>query len=304
MNQLPFDDRPGSIWMDGALVAWRDANLHAMSHSLHFASSVFEGIRVYGGVPFRLTAHIERFFISAKLLDYELPFSQEVLEDACRQVVKQQKIKDGYIRPVAWRGAEFMAPSAIGASIHVAIAAWPWPIYYSADAAKKGIRLKFAEWRRPAPDMAPTQAKASGLYQICTLAKNDADRSGYDDALMLDYRGYIAETTSSNIFFVIQGKLFTPKADCFLNGITRQIVIALAKDNDIEVVESHIEPTSIQNAEEAFITGTAAELTPVSEIDDVIFKRRIITNQLRNAFNDTIDKECHSSRIAYETNFT
>jgi branched-chain amino acid aminotransferase len=287
----PFDDRPGKIWFNGALVPWPEATLHALSHGLHFASAVFEGIRVYGGVPFRLEQHTTRLLRSAQLVDFEIPFTEYQINDACRELVRVQNIDDGYIRPVSWRGSEFMAPAAIGALINTAIATWEWPIYYSPEARMEGIRLKIAEWRRPAPNMAPTQAKASGLYQICTLAKNDAERCGYDDALMYDYRGFIAETTSSNVFFVIDGELQTPIADCFLDGITRQAVIEIAERLNIKVVETHLKPEDLTRADEAFITGTAAEITPVREIGEYTFTPSSMTEVLMEAF----DAEVRSS---------
>lgn len=284
MTLPPFDDRPGVIWFNGELVPWKKATLHAFSHGLHFASAVFEGVRVYNGHPFRLEQHTTRLLRSAQLVDFEIPYTEDQINSACHELVRIQKIDDGYIRPVAWRGPEFMAPAAIGASINLAIATWEWPIYYSPEARMKGIRLKIADWRRPSPEMAPTQAKASGLYQICTLAKNDADRCGYDDALMYDYREFIAETTSSNIFFVIDGELQTPIADCFLDGVTRQTVIEIAERLNMKVVEAHLKPEDMARATEAFITGTAAEITPIREIGEHTFAPTRITETLMEAF--------------------
>lgn len=284
MPLLPFDDRPGNIWYNGALVPWANVRLHAFSHSLHFSSSVFEGIRVYNSDPFKLNEHTKRLFRSAQILDFEIPFTEATINEACHTVIREQSIVDGYIRPIAWRGPENMAPGAMNASIHLAIAAWDWPVYYSNDAKTKGIRLKIADWKRPAPDTAPVHAKASGLYQICTLAKHDAERAGYEDALMLDYRGFIAETTSSNIFFVIDDVIFTPIADCFLDGITRQTIIDLATNNGMKVVESHMQPEQMEHASEAFITGTAAEVTAIREIANFKFKPGKITQTLQNLF--------------------
>ena len=301
MTLPSFDERPGKIWFNNAMVPWGEANLHAFSHGLHFASAVFEGVRVYSGNSFKLEQHTERLFCSARLLDFEIPFTEDQINNACREVVRVQEIGNGYIRPVAWRGPEFMAPGAIGASINVAIAAWTWPIYYSPEARKTGIRLKIADWRRPGPDMAPTQAKASGLYQICTLAKNEADRSGYDYALMLDYRGLVAETTSSNIFFVINGELHTPIPDCFLDGITRQTVIEIAKRQNLKVVETHLTLSDVACASEVFITGTAAEVTPVREIGEDTFTPARVTGMLMNAFDAEVRSATGNGTPAEET---
>jgi branched-chain amino acid aminotransferase len=263
---IPFDDRDGFIWFDGRLAPWRDAKLHVLNHGLHYASCVFEGERVYNGKVFRLEEHNERLLKSARVLGFEVPASIGDLATATAEVISSNKIVDGYVRPIAWRGAEQMGVSAQASKIHLAIAAWDWPAYFSPEARAKGIRMKWAKWARPAPNTAPTQAKAAGLYMICTLSKHDAEAAGCDDALMVDWRGQIAEGTGANIFLVINGELHTPIPDCFLNGITRQTVIALAKNRGIRIVERAIMPEELGQADEVFLTGSAAEVTPVGEI--------------------------------------
>ncbi|CAO3377869.1 branched-chain amino acid aminotransferase [Azospirillum argentinense] len=268
MSILPFDDRDGVIWYDGALVPWRDANLHVLSHGLHYASCVFEGERVYNGRVFKLTEHSERLAASARILGFELPWSVAEIDAATNETVKAMGFTDAYVRPVAWRGSEMMGVAAQDSRIHVAIAVWQWPSYFSPEAKMAGIKLTWSRWRRPAPDMAPTASKAAGLYMICTLSKHEAEAEGYQDALMLDYRGYLAEATGANLFLVMDGKIHTPKPDCFLDGITRRTVIDLAKARGIEVVERHIQPDELANTQEVFLTGTAAEVTPVGQIGD------------------------------------
>lgn len=268
MSILPFDDRDGVIWYDGALVPWRDANLHVLSHGLHYASCVFEGERVYNGTVFKLTEHSERLAASARILGFELPYSVAEIDAATNETVKAMGFTDAYVRPVAWRGSEMMGVAAQASRIHVAIAVWQWPSYFSPEAKMAGIKLTWSRWRRPAPDMAPTASKAAGLYMICTLSKHEAEAEGYQDALMLDYRGYLAEATGANLFLVMDGKIHTPKPDCFLDGITRRTVIDLAKARGIEVVERHIQPDELANTQEVFLTGTAAEVTPVGQIGD------------------------------------
>jgi branched-chain amino acid aminotransferase len=266
MSMIPFDDRDGFIWYDDRLVPWRDAKLHVLNHGLHYASCVFEGERVYSGKVFRLEEHNERLLNSARVLGFEVPASMGDLATATAEVISSNKIVDGYVRPIAWRGAEQMGVSAQASKIHLAIAAWDWPAYFPPEARAKGIRMKWAKWARPAPNTAPTQAKAAGLYMICTLSKHDAEAAGCDDALMLDWREQIAEGTGANIFLVINGELHTPTPDCFLNGITRQTVIGLAKKRGIKVVERAIMPEELAKADEVFLTGSAAEVTPVGEI--------------------------------------
>ncbi|HUC09371.1 MAG TPA: branched-chain amino acid aminotransferase [Stellaceae bacterium] len=266
MSVIPFDNRDGFIWYDGRLVPWRDAQLHVLSHGLHYASCVFEGERVYNGAVFRLDDHNERLRNSAKILGFEIPASMDDLALATRQVITSNNIVEGYVRPIAWRGAEQMGVSAQATKIHLAIAAWDWPAYFSPEARARGIRMKWAPWARPAPHTAPTQAKAAGLYMICTMSKHDAEAAGCDDALMLDWRGQLAEGTGANLFLVINGELHTPTPDCFLNGLTRQTVISLARKRGIKVVERAIMPEELAKAEEVFLTGSAAEVTPVGEV--------------------------------------
>ena len=266
MTLIPFDDRDGFIWYDGRLVPWRQARLHVLNHGLHYASSVFEGERVYGGKVFRLDEHNQRLIDSARILGFEIPASLDDLRSATLELVKANKIVDGYVRPIAWRGAEQMGVSAQASRIHLAMACWEWPAYFSPEARQKGIRMLWSDWARPAPNTAPTAAKASGLYVICTLAKHAAEAAGCDDALMLDWRGQLAEGTGANIFLVLDGELHTPTPDCFLNGITRQTVMGLAKARGIEVIERAIMPEELGRADEVFVTGTAAEVTPVGEI--------------------------------------
>lgn len=281
MIKAPYDDRDGFIWVDGALVPWRDAKLHVLTHGLHYASSVFEGLRAYGGNVFKLTEHSERLANSARVMGFELPVDIDELGRACMEVLRANSIVDGYIRPVAWRGSEMMAVSAQNARIHLAIAAWTWPSYFSPEARLRGIRLKTAQWRRPPPDTAPVHAKAAGLYMICTLSKHAVEGEGYDDALMLDWRGRIAEATGANIFLAMDdGRLHTPTPDCFLDGITRRTVIGLAGERGIEVVERAIQPEELARAREVFLTGTAAEITPVREIDQYRFQPGEVTRAL------------------------
>ncbi|MCW2243756.1 branched-chain amino acid aminotransferase [Azospirillum canadense] len=271
MSILPFDDRDGVIWYDGALVPWREANLHVLTHGLHYASCVFEGERVYNGKVFKLTEHSERLAASARILGFDLPYSVAEIDAATNETVKAMGFTDAYVRPVAWRGSEMMGVAAQDSRIHVAIAVWQWPSYFSPEAKMAGIKLMWAPWRRPAPDTAPTASKAAGLYMICTLSKHEAEAKGYQDALMLDYRGYLAEATGANLFLVMDGKIHTPKPDCFLDGITRRTVIDLAKKRGIEVIERHIQPDELANTQEVFLTGTAAEVTPVGQIGEHTF---------------------------------
>lgn len=293
MQIVPFDDRDGTIWYDGKMVDWRDAKVHVLNHSLHYGGCAFEGLRVYGGNIFKLREHTERLFKSAELLGYTIPYTVEQIEKATKEVVKAQKIVDGYIRPFCWRGSEKMAISAQNNTVHVAIAAWTWPAYY-ADRTQ-GIRLTFSDWQRPAPDTAPTASKASGLYMICTLSKHKAEAAGFQEALMLDYRGYVAEATSANFFMVVNGELHTPIADCFLNGITRLTVIDLAKKRGIKVVERHFGPEELGKAQEAFLTGTAAEITPIREISgkhgDFKFVVGDVTKQLMDDYTNLVNQK-------------
>jgi branched-chain amino acid aminotransferase len=290
MSILPFDDRDGVIWLDGRLVPWREAKIHVLTHALHYASCVFEGERIYDGKVFKLREHSQRLIDSGRMLGFELPLSLEQLMDATKETVKATGIPNGYVRPVAWRGPEQMGVAAQATKIHVAIAVWEWPSYFSPEARAKGIRMKWAKWARPAPNTAPTAAKAAGLYMICTLAKHDAEAEGYDDALMLDWRGQLAESTGANLFLAIDGELHTPTPDCFLDGITRKTVIQLARDNQIKVVERAIWPDELAKAQEVFLTGTAAEITPVGEIGDYRFTPGPVTNRLIAAFDKLVGR--------------
>ena len=285
MTIIPFDDRDGQIWFDGKLVPWREAKLHVLTHGLHYASAVFEGVRVYNGKIFKNTEHNQRLIKSAELLGFKIPYTLEQLNKACEEVVAAQKITNGYIRPIAYRGSEMIAVSAQHCTIHVCIATWEWPSYFSPEARAKGLRLCWADWKRPDPATAPTSAKAAGLYMICTLSKHAAETKGYNDAMMLDYRGYIAEATGANVFFIIDGKIHTPKPDCFLNGITRQTVISLAKARGLEVIERHIKPEELFQANEAFLTGTAAEITRIAEVEDYKFPENKIIQLLQADFD-------------------
>ncbi len=289
-DTVPFDDRDGFIWLNGRMVAWREAKLHVLTHALHYASAVFEGERVYGGKIFKLTEHTERLAKSATMLGFELPFTVAEIDEACRKTCQVNNIVDGYVRPIAWRGSEMMGVSAQASRINVAIASWPWPSYFSPEARTKGIRLKFADWRRPDPKTAPVHAKATGLYMICTLSKHAAENAGYHDAMMLDWRGQIAESTGANIFLAMDGKLHTPMPDCFLDGITRRTVIDLAKKKGIEVVERAIWPEELAKADEVFLTGTAAEVTPVGEIGPYNFQPGTMTRTLMEDYERLVGK--------------
>ncbi|MFA9473203.1 MAG: branched-chain amino acid aminotransferase [Filomicrobium sp.] len=277
---VPFDDRDGWIWYDGKLVAWREAKLHFLTHALHYGSGVFEGERCYGGEIFKLEEHTDRLIEGAGIIDFVIPYSAEQINDASREVVRANGLSDGYVRPMAWRGSDQMGVSAQNNKIHLAIAAWDWGSYFPMEERLKGLRLRFAEYRRPDPATAPCKAKAAGLYMICSIEKHRAERAGYADALMLDYRGRVAECTGANVFFIKDGVLHTPIADCFLDGITRRTVIALAKARGYEVVERIIMPDELGDFSECFITGTAAEVTPVSEIGDYRFTPGAISETL------------------------
>jgi len=289
MSILPFDDRDGFIWFDGKLVPWREAKVHVLTHALHYASCVFEGQRAYGGKVFKLAEHTERLFESARILDFEIPYSQDEINKAAQEVLKANNLVDAYLRPVAWRGPEQMGVAAQATKVHVAVATWAWPAYFSPEAKLKGLRLDISQWKRPAPDCAPTRSKAAGLYMICTLSKHAAERKGYDDALLLDYRGQVAEETGANIFFVKDGAIRTPKPDCFLDGITRRTVIDLARKRGFEVIERAIMPEEMEGFEQAFLTGTAAEVTPLSEIGPYRFEVGAIAQTLMKDYDDLVN---------------
>jgi branched-chain amino acid aminotransferase len=286
---VPFDQLPGVIWYDGKLVPSPDAKLHVLSHGLHYASCVFEGERAYGGEIFKCTQHSERLKRSAQILDFDIPYSVAEIDAAKRLVLERNGQKDAYLRPVAWRGSEMMGVAAQHNAIHLAIATWEWPSYFDPAQRLQGIKLDLAEYRRPDPATAPALAKAAGLYMICTISKHRAERKGYADAMMLDWQGRVAECTGANIFFVKDGKLHTPTADCFLSGITRQTVIELAKRRGIEVIERRIMPEELTAFPECFITGSAAEVTPVSEIAQWRFTPAAITQQLMDDYTAEVN---------------
>lgn len=289
MSIIPFDDRDGVIWLNGDMVPWRDARTHSLSHGLHYASLVFEGERSYGGTIFKSREHTERLRNSCHLLDFDIPYSDDELEEIKKQVLAANDIVDGYVRAFCWRGSEMMAISAQQTTTHVAVAAWQWPSYFDPEVKMKGITLDIADWKRPSAESAPVHAKAAGLYMICTLSKHAAEKKGFTDALMLDYRGYVAEATGANVFFLMDdGKIHTPIPDCFLNGITRQTVIELAQKEGLEVVERHIMPEDMAHARECFLTGTAAEVTPVSQIGAYQFTPGNVTRSLVQAYEDLV----------------
>ncbi len=285
MSLLSFDDRDGHIWFNGELVDWRDARIHVLSHGLHYASAVFEGERVYDRQIFKLTEHTERLVKSGRILGFDIPWSVAEIDAACDRVVEEAGIVDGYVRPIAWRGSEMMGVSAQKTKINLAIAAWEWPAYFTPEARMEGITMTVSEWRRPAPNTAPTDSKAAGLYMICTLSKHAAEAKGFSDALMLDYRGQIAEATGANIFLVIDGRIHTPTPDCFLDGITRRTVMGLARAHGYELIERAIRPEELADATEVFITGTAVEVTPVRQIDAYDFTPGEITRTLMEAYD-------------------
>jgi branched-chain amino acid aminotransferase len=275
MSQLiPFHDRDGHIWLNGEVVPWREANVHVLTHGLHYGSCVFEGERCYNGRVFKSTEHSQRLIDSGRILGFEVPYSAAELDAAKAALIAKMGYKDCYVRPVAWRGSEQMGVSAQQTRINVAVAVWEWGAYYS------DLRLTRAPYDRPAPNTAPVHAKAAGLYMICTISKHAAETKGFGDALMLDYRGYVAETTGANIFLVQNGEIHTPRPDCFLNGITRRTVIDLARKRGLNVVERHIQPEELRDVQEIFVTGTAAEVTPVRAIDDLHYQLGPVTRQL------------------------
>ncbi len=293
MDIIPFDQRDGYIWYNGEFVNWKDAKVHVLNHGLHYASCVFEGERIYGGKIFKCTDHSSRLHSSAEMLGFAVPYSVDQLDSAKKETAKKQNIVDGYMRCFAWRGSEKMAISAQGNKIHTAIACWPWPPYYSDEARKAGLKLSFARYKRPSPESAPTASKAAGLYMICTISKHEAENAGYNDALMMDYRGYLAEATGANLFLVMKnGELHTPTPDCFLNGLTRQTVIDLAREMGITVVERHIKPEELANAQDAFLTGSAAELTRIGSVADKYFypEASKMTLDLMQAYHDLVRK--------------
>jgi len=291
MSLVPFDDRDGWIWLDGEFVPWREAKVHVLTHGLHYASAVFEGERMYGGEVFKLTEHSARLRKSGELLDFEVPFSTAELDQATIDTCAKNGLDDCYIRPIAWRGSEQLGVSAQATKIHTAIAVWEWPSYFKPEEKAKGIRITHAKYKRPSPETAPTASKAAGLYMICTISKHAAEKEGYADALMLDWRGYIAETTGANIFLVRDGVIHTPEPDCFLDGITRRSVIAIAKSKGFEVVQRHIPGEELSTFSEVFICGTAAEVTPVAEIGAHTFKPGNISLSLMDDYAKMVRRQ-------------
>jgi branched-chain amino acid aminotransferase len=291
MSLTPMDDRDGWIWLDGQFTPWREARVHVLTHALHYASAVFEGERMYGGEIFKLTEHTERLFKSAQILDFSIPFTVAQIDEACKATCARNDLADCYLRPIAWRGSDALGVSAQNNRIHVAIAVWDWPSYFKPEEKAKGIQLTWARYRRPSPETAPTAAKAAGLYMICTLSKHAAEREGFADAMMLDWRGYVAEATGANAFFVQDGVIHTPTPDCFLDGITRRSVMALARSKGIEVVERHIKPEELAGFSECFLTGTAAEVTPVAQIGEHRFTPGQISLSLMEDFARMVRRE-------------
>ena len=289
---IPYDKRDGKIWYNSELVNWSDVKLHVLSHGLHYASCVFEGERVYDGEIFKLEEHTSRFFHSAKRMGFEIPYSEDQINKACKNIISVQKVENGYVRPIAWRGSEMMAISAQQTKIHVAIATWEWGSYFDPKLKVEGIKLNISKWKRPAPDTIPWDTKASGLYMICTLSKHEAERDGYTDSLMLDHEGNVAEATGANIFFKDKdGNLHTPTPDSFLDGITRRTVIDIAKSKNIKVIERKITPDELKNFTGCFLTGTAAEVTPVSQIANYNFKVCKTIIELSNSYQLIVRKK-------------
>jgi branched-chain amino acid aminotransferase len=292
MESIPYDKRSGKIWFNGKAVNWEEANIHVLNHGLHYASCVFEGERVYDGEIFKLEEHTERLFYSAKRMGIEVPYKQKEINEACKNIVNIQKVKNGYVRPVIWRGSEMMAISAQKNKIHVAIATWEWGSYFDPKLKLKGIKLNISSWRRPNPNSIPWDTKAAGLYMICTLSKHEAESNGFTDSLMLDHEGNIAEATGANVFFKNKiGELHTPTPDSFLDGITRREVIKIAKSKGIKVIERKIKPEEMKEFIGCFLTGTAAEVTPVSQINDYSFKTCDLITELNNSYQQLVRKK-------------
>ena len=290
MNSIPFDKRSGKIWFDGNLVEWKDAKLHILTHGLHYASSVFEGLRVYDGSIFKLNEHTERLFYSASRLGFKIPYSVNEINEFCKEVVKIQNIENGYVRPLAWRGSEMMAVSAQKNTIHVAIAAWEWGSYFDPKIKINGIKLDISKWQKPAPNSIPWDAKGAANYVINTLSKHSAEEKGFNDSMMLDYQGNIAEATGANVFFINeeQTEIYTPIADSFLNGITRRTIIEIAKSINIKVIEKKIKLEDLSSFKGSFLTGTAAELTPVSQIGEYHFTVLDLIGKLSDLFQSMV----------------
>ena len=292
METIPYDKRSGKIWFNGKLVDWNNANIHVLNHGLHYASCVFEGERIYEGEIFKLQEHTQRLFYSAKRMGINMPYNEKAINDASNEIIRVQKIKNGYVRPVVWRGSEMMAISAQKNKIHVAIAAWEWGSYFDPKLKLDGIKLQTSSWRRPHPNSVPWDTKAAGLYMICTLSKHEAESKGYSDALMLDHEGNIAEATGANIFFKDKdGSLHTPIPDSFLDGITRKCVISIAQSKGIKIIERKIKPEEMKNFVGCFLTGTAAEITPVSQIDNYNFSVCDLIRGLSESYLNLVRKK-------------
>ena len=292
MESVPYDKRSGKLWFNGNAVDWSEAKIHVLNHGLHYASCVFEGERVYEGEIFKLAEHTERLFYSAKRMGIEVPYSLNEINSACKKIVNIQKVQNGYVRPVIWRGSEMMAISAQKNKIHVAIATWEWGSYFDPKLKLNGIKLNISSWRRPSPNSIPWDTKASGLYMICTLSKHEAESQGFTDSLMLDHEGNIAEATGANIFFKnSQGELHTPVPDSFLDGITRRSIIGLAKSKGIKIIERKIKPEEMKDFVGCFLTGTAAEVTPVSQIDKFQFKVCETITSLNESYQNLVRKK-------------
>lgn len=290
MALVPFDDRDGLIWLDGVMVPWRDAKIHVLTHGLHYASGVFEGERAYNGNIFKLRAHTNRLIASAKILGMEIPYSADEIDAACNAVVRDNNLVDAYIRPLVWRGTEQLSVSAQQTKIHLMVATWAWPNLFGND-RMKGVTLDMAHWKRPHPETAPTASKATGLYMIGTLAKHEAEAKGFNDALLLDWRGQVAEGTGANVFFVFDGEVHTPIPDCFLDGITRRVVMSIARRHHYKVIERVIMPDEMARASEVFLVGTAAEVTPVRQIGTNHFTPGKVTAALLADFEALVRKQ-------------
>ncbi|MDB3873289.1 branched-chain amino acid aminotransferase [Pelagibacteraceae bacterium] len=288
MEPIPYDKREGKIWFNGDIIDWKDAKLHVLTHGLHYGSCVFEGERVYNGEIFKLREHTNRLVYSANRMGFDIPYSVDEIDDACNQIIKIQNVKNGYVRPVAWRGSEMMAISAQKNKIHFAIATWEWGSYFDPKIKENGIKLNISKWRRPAPNTIPWDTKAAGLYMICTLSKHEAEKEGYNDSLMLDHQDFVAEATGANIFFIKENskEIHTPAPDCFLDGITRRTIIDIAKENNFKINERKIKLEELKDFDACFLTGTAAEVTPVSEIGNYKFK---VTPSIGKFFDRYLD---------------
>jgi len=292
MESIPYDKRSGKIWFNGKEIDWKDSKIHVLNHGLHYASCVFEGERVYDSKIFKLEEHTERLFYSAKRLDIKIPYSQKEINEASKTIVNIQKVQNGYVRPVVWRGSEMMALASQKSTINVAIATWEWGSYFDPKLKLKGIKLNISSWRRPAPNSVPWDSKAAGLYMICTLSKHEAEKQGYTDSLLLDHQGNIAEATGANIFFKNSAdELHTPVPDSFLDGITRRCIIGIAKSKGIKVIERKIKPEEMKNFTGCFLTGTAAEVTPISQIDKFHFKVCSTINDLSKSYQNLVRKK-------------